>query len=365
MINFDSFSNANITNKPQSPDNIIDQLENLSDKELAAVKSFSESIDLHNYEIVINYGKSIQKQAAMLADKTLKLAKSTPYTDVTLSIAQLVYAIAQFSKNDNNNVIADFFDKIKSRISFKPFDPVSTEETIDLIEKKIIGHTLSIEKDIKILDKIYLENMSLYKSLTMYIKSGEFAVERAKKELDQMKRTASINGNMPLLASADSYFNLIDMFEQKLYDIRLTRTICLQYAPQIQMIKNSDILLLMKLQSSIVNTISTWKRSLFLTVKSENALKSAKTVAALSGAATDFSINSNNTFGSNLKFAKDIYVKQNMIDVESVDVVNEQIATAAFEYMDLEDANAEERTKAQQIMQESEDNLKNKFTEGC
>ena len=363
MIDFSSLENPKNTNKIQSIGSITDTIESLTQEEYAQVVAFSQKIDLHNNDIIINYGKTIQRQSAALADKTLNAAKSIPYSDVMLSVAQLIYAVNKLTGNvDSNGVVSKFFNSIKNRFDFRPFDLNTTKATIDLIEKKIVGHTLYIEKDIQTLNKIYDENMMLYKSLTLYIKAAELAIERSKKELEQIKKEASTTGNKLLSLNADGYANQIEMFEQKLYDIRLTRTVCLQYAPQIKMIQNNDMLLLMRLQSSIVNTLPIWKRDIFLAIESKNSMDIAKNIGFLSDKTNSSIHNNNSFFAENMKNSKDKLKSQNMIDAYAVESINNQIIDAAYEYMETEEQDIECRTNAQKIIQNSEETLKNKFS---
>ena len=363
MIDFSSLENPKNTNKIQSIGSITDTIESLTQEEYAQVVAFSQKIDLHNNDIIINYGKTIQRQSAALADKTLNAAKSIPYSDVMLSVAQLIYAVNKLTGNvDSNGVVSKFFNSIKNRFDFRPFDLNTTKATIDLIEKKIVGHTLYIEKDIQTLNKIYDENMMLYKSLTLYIKAAELAIERSKKELEQIKKEASTTGNKLLSLNADGYANQIEMFEQKLYDIRLTRTVCLQYAPQIKMIQNNDMLLLMRLQSSIVNTLPIWKRDIFLAIESKNSMDIAKNIGFLSDKTNSSMHNNNSFFAENMKNSKNKLKSQNMIDAYAVESINNQIIDAAYEYMETEEQDIECRTNAQKIIQNSEETLKNKFS---
>ena len=363
MIDFSSLENPKNTNKIQSIDSITNTIESLTQEEYAQVVAFSQKIDLHNNDIIINYGKTIQRQSAALADKTLNAAKSIPYSDVMLSVAQLIYAVNKLTGNvDSNGIVSKFFNSIKNRFDFRPFDLNTTKATIDLIEKKIVGHTLYIEKDIQTLNKIYDENIMLYKSLTLYIKAAELAIERSKKELERMKKEASATGNKLLLLNADGYANQIEMFEQKLYDIRLTRTVCLQYAPQIKMIQNNDMLLLMRLQSSIVNTLPIWKRDIFLAIESKNSMDIAKNIGFLSDKTNSSMHNNNSFFAENMKNSKNKLKSQNMIDAYAVESINNQIIDAAYEYMETEEQDIECRTNAQKIIQNSEATLKNKFS---
>ena len=53
--------------------------------------------------------------------------------------------------------------------------------------------------------------------------------------------------------------NAVSRFEKKVHDLKLSKTIAIQTAPQIRLIQNNDKVLVDKVQSAIYNTIPLWK----------------------------------------------------------------------------------------------------------
>ena len=47
----------------------------------------------------------------------------------------------------------------------------------------------------------------------------------------------------------------VNRFEKKVHDLKLSRTIAIQTAPQIRLIQNNDKLLVDKIQTAVLNTI--------------------------------------------------------------------------------------------------------------
>lgn len=56
----------------------------------------------------------------------------------------------------------------------------------------------------------------------------------------------------------------VNRFEKKIHDLKLTRHVTLQTAPQIRLIQETNEILADKIQSSIVNTVPMWKQQMSL-----------------------------------------------------------------------------------------------------
>ena len=72
-----------------------------------------------------------------------------------------------------------------------------------------------------------------------------------------------------------------DRFEKKLHDLKLTRQVSMQMAPQIRLLQNNDSLLVERIQSTLSNTLPLWKSQMVLALglhHSQQALKAQQAV---------------------------------------------------------------------------------------
>ena len=79
----------------------------------------------------------------------------------------------------------------------------------------------------------------------------------------------------------------INRFEKKIYDLKATRIISIQMAPQIRILQNNDAELVEKIQSSITNTIPLWKNKIVLALGISNSKKALKQQQAVSQLTND------------------------------------------------------------------------------
>ena len=77
---------------------------------------------------------------------------------------------------------------------------------------------------------------------------------------------------------------IINRFEKRIYDLKTTRIISIQMAPQIRLIQNNDSELVEKIQSSLINTIPLWKNQIVIALgitNARNALGAQKQVTQM------------------------------------------------------------------------------------
>lgn len=60
------------------------------------------------------------------------------------------------------------------------------------------------------------------------------------------------------------YEEAVVRFEKKVHDLKISKVIAIQTAPQIRLIQNNDKILVSRIQSAIYNTIPLWKNQLVL-----------------------------------------------------------------------------------------------------
>lgn len=146
-------------------------------------------------------------------------------------------------------------------------------------------------------------------------------------------------------------------FEKKIYDLKLSKTMAIQTAPQIKLIQNNDKLLVDKIQTAILNTIPLWKGQMVIALglsRQQNALKMQREVT--------------NTTNELLKKNSEL-LKQNttgvlkesergIIDIETLQKVNEDLITTIEEGIKIQQEGREKRAKAEIELANLEKKLK-------
>ena len=216
------------TTKPAVPETtaekVLAEVEQLTPEEQAQIEAFSQKIDIHKSEIVMNYGATIQKQSASIATKTLQDVKTKNTGEVSGLLVEMVGAMNGLAGgNDHSGIIQKFMQKIKGTAIAVRTKNESAEKTLERIEKQLEGHKLTLQKDIQMLDNLYEENWETFKALTLYIKAAEIASEKARnEELPALYAKAEETGLPEDAMKADEFAKQCDQFDKQIHNLRLT-----------------------------------------------------------------------------------------------------------------------------------------------
>ena len=337
---------------------VLTEVERLTPEEQAQIEAFSDKIDLHKSEIVVNYGATVQKQSAAIATKTLQDVKTKNTGEISGLLVEMVSAMDGLEGGkDQGGFLSGLLRKVKkSAVSVRTRNE-SAEKTLDRIEKQLEGHKLNLQKDIAMLDALYDENWDTFKALTMYIKAAELAVEKAKNgELAELYAKAEASGLPEDAMKADNFAKSINQFEKQVHNLRLTRTSCLQSAPQIRMIQQNDQDMAMKLQSSIVNTMPLWRKKIAMSIAINNNLMAAEAANAVDDLTNRMLREQAAQFHmSVVESAKSS--QRSIIDIETIDYVNKEITGAVLDYIAIEQKGAADRQAAVGVIANSEREL--------
>lgn len=337
---------------------ILEKVEQLTPEEQKQITDFAKKIDIHKTEIVTNYGETIQKQSASIATRTLHEVKTKDTGEVADLLIEMVGAmngVAQ--KEDTGGFISEFFKKVKNKAITVRSRNESAEKTLERIEKKLQGHQLILQKDIQMLDDLYDENWNTFKALTLYIKAAEIALDKAlNEELPAMYAKAQQTGLPEDAMLADDFAKQCDQFDKQIQNLRLTRTTCLQSAPQIKMIQKVDQDMAMKLRSSIVNTMPLWRNKLAMAIVQQNTI----TAVNASNAVDDLTNRMLQEQAAQFHTAVIESAKasqRSIIDVETISIVNKEITDAVLEYIAIEEKGRQDRKQAVKVIADSERDL--------
>ena len=339
-------------------DKVLAEVERLTPEEQNQIAEFSKKIDIHKSEIVMNYGATIQKQSAAIATKTLQDVKTKNTGEVSGLLIEMVTAMSGLSGGeDHGGFIRKFMQKIKGTAVTIRTRNESAEKALERIEKQLEGHKLTLQKDIQMLDALYDENWETFKALTLYIKAAEIASNKARnEELPALYAKAQESGLPEDAMKADEFAKQCDQFDKQVHNLRLTRTNCLQSAPQIKMIQHNDMDMAMKLQSSIVNTMPLWRKKIAMSIAINNNMQAVEASNAVDDITNRMLREQAEQFHmSVVESAK--ASQRSIIDIETIDYVNKEITGAVLDYIAIEQQGQRDRQNAVKVIADSEREL--------
>lgn len=253
----------------------------LSKSQQSSVNKIVKNIDIYNTQEVIQYGLGAQTEISEFTGSILDTvrAKDTGYVGETLTGLMTrvqdidVGNFGQGSFMKRIPVIGPLFNKSKKFIA--KYEKLSTQ--VDTILDNLEIAKLDLFKDIELLDRLYDKNINYVKKIEVYIIAGTIKLkELNEKVLPELKKKADETNNPSDIQKFNDVKNIVTNFERKLHDLKLTRMIAIQTAPQIRIIQSNDQSLAEKIQGSMVHTIPLWKSQMVLALsamRQEKALK--------------------------------------------------------------------------------------------
>ena len=229
---------------------------------------------------------------------------------------------------------------------------------IDRIGASLDRSRADMMKDIATFDVLYDKNLEYFKALELYIVAGEEKVkEMHETTLPKLRSDAAKSADPMAAQVVNDFEESVKRFEKKVHDLKLSKMIAIQTAPQIRLIQNSDKDLVDRIQSAIYNTIPLWKNQMVIAL----GLSRQKLAIEQTRAVND---TTNRLLTRNAELLKQNTIevaKENergIVDIETVKKVNENLISTIEETMKIQQEGRAKRVAAEKELAQCEDKLK-------
>ena len=210
---------------------------------------------------------------------------------------------------------------------------------------------------------MYKQNLDCFREFALYIEAGKERVEEIKTEtIPKLRADAQASGDPMDAQLVRDFEDEVDRFEKKIYDLELSRTIAVQTAPQIKMIQNNDRVLMDKIQTAILNTISIWKSQFVIAMGLNNQQRVLKMQREITDTTNSMLLKNSELLKTNtLETAKES--NRGIVDIETLQKVNDNLINTIEETIKIQNEGRQQRSEAEKALVQIEDNLKNKLIE--
>lgn len=337
----------------------------LTEEEKRAVDEFNEKIDVFDSTQILQYGAPAQSKISEFSDSILEGVKTKNTGDVGELLADLVGQIKSFdaSIDGNNKGLFKIFSNVKKEINTLIAKYSKIETNINTIEKGLDKNKIQLLKDISTFDEMYDKNLEYFKEISLYIIAGERKLDELRNVvLPELKKKAEETGEQLDVQKVQDMEAQINRFEKKIYDLKTTRIISIQMAPQIRLLQNNDAELVEKIQSSITNTIPLWKNQMVLALGINNAKKSLKEQQAVSNLTNEMlKKNSEKLKQGTIDIAKES--ERAIVDIETLKKTNKDLIETLDTVIKIHEDGRAKRAETEVELQNIEKELKEKILE--
>lgn len=272
--------------KPASVEAVRAQVEELSPEQRVRVEEVKNSIDLMDSQAVLQYGVGAQRNISSFSDNILTQVRSKDSGYVGELMSDLVLKVKEV---DVDGLDEGFLDKLpflkNASRAVKKFMQryEKLEVQIDRIEQQLDQARMQMLKDITMFDGLYEKNLEYFRELQIYIAAGEEKLKELQEiTLPQLHAEATAKGDAMSAQVVRDFEDTVNRFEKKIHDLKLSKTVAIQTAPQIRLIQNNDKMLVDKIQTAILSTIPLWKSQIVIALglhRQESVLKMQRSVS--------------------------------------------------------------------------------------
>lgn len=368
----DKLKEENISNLTQNSKEVTDEkiekslnYDELSESEKKAVDEFIAKIDVMDQNLVLQYGAKAQNKISAFSDNILEDVKTKDIGDTGELLANLVGEIKSFNSSigTSKKGIFKLFNSAKKEISTIIAKYNKIEKNVDIIENNLEKNKVTLLKDIALFDTMYDKNLEYFKEISLYIIAGERKLEELKnKTLPAAKAKFEETHEQLDAQKIQDLENQINRFEKKIYDLKTTRIISIQMAPQIRLLQNNDAELVEKIQSSITNTIPLWKNQMVLALGINNSKKALESQQAVSNLTNDMlKKNSETLKQGSIEIAEE--AEKAIIDIETLKKTNQDLIETIDNVIKIHEEGHAKRMEAEAELENIEKELKSKLIE--
>ena len=339
---------------------VTKQTEALTPAERKQVDEIKSKIDLMNSGYALQFGSGAQKNMADFSDSLLSQVRTKDSGEVGALLTDLSGKINEFNRKESDS----FVKKLpligalvsKGETMLASYEKLSTK--VDKIQSELEKSKTTMMKDIMLFDALYQKNLEYFKHLELYIRAGEEKLEEMRSTVLPKLRADAAASADPMAGQVVSDFESnVDRFEKKVHDLKISKTIAIQTAPQLRLIQNNDKILVERVQSAIYNAIPLWKNQIVIALgltRQQNVLKMQQAISdttneLLKRNAEMLKINSIETAKEN---------NRSIVDIETVRKVNDDLVTTIEETLKIQQEGRQARQSAEQELLQIENRLK-------
>lgn len=327
----------------------------------------AKQIDPANHQAMISYGTPAQSKLLSFSHTMLEHVQKKDVGEVGTIINDLMKKFSDVDPDELKPEKSSFFARMFGKISGSVQEVLSkyqkTGAQIDRISVKLERSKNALLSDIVMLDKLYDNNKEYFHALNVYIAAGELKLEELhEKTIPELKKRAEESNDQMKFQEVNDMIQFADRLDKRLYDLKLSREITIQSAPQIRLIQNTNQALVEKIQSSIMTAIPLWKNQVAIALtllRQRHAVEAQKKVSKTTNDlllknAEMLKVNTIETAREN---------ERGLVDIETLKKTQENLISTLEETLRIQEEGRNKRRQAEHDLANMENDLRMKLLE--
>lgn len=324
-------------------------------------------IDPQNNQSISQYGTEAQSKLLDFSHGMLEHVQNQDVGEIGSILTDLMKKLEQVNPEELSPAKKGLLSRVFGRVSSSVNEILSryqkTGTQIDRISTKLDRSREALIGDNELLNELFVKNKDYYDALNIYIAAGEIKLEELETKLiPEMKRKAEESGSQMAFQEVNDLVQFADRLEKRTHDLKLSRQITIQSAPQIRLIQNTNQALVEKIQSSIMTAIPLWKNQVAIALtllRQRNAVEAQKQVSQTTN---DLLLRNAELLKTNsVETAREN--ERGLVDIDTLKQTQESLMATIEETISIQAEGRKKRNEAEKELIGMEEELKQKLLE--
>jgi uncharacterized protein YaaN involved in tellurite resistance len=353
------------TNMPITEEKNPKLIDVIPEEDREKALELAKQIDPKNHQSIVSYGTQAQTKLLSFSHTMLEHVQKKDIGEVGTIISDLMKKFNNIDpdelKPEKKSIMKRMFRKLSSSVQELLSKYQKTSAQIDRITVKLERNKDVLLSDIAMLEKLYEYNKEYFRALNVYIAAGELKLEELhQKEIPALRKAAEATNDQMKYQEVNDLIQFADRLEKRLHDLKLSRQITIQSAPQIRLIQNTNQVLVEKIQSSILTAIPLWKNQVAIALtmfRQRHAVEAQKQVTKTTNEL--LLKNAEMLKTNNIETAK--LNERGLVDIETLKKTQQNLISTLEETLKIQDEGRRKRLEAEQELRAMENDLKQKL----
>lgn len=324
----------------------------------------AKQIDEQNMSAVIAYGSNAQKKLSEFSHGMLNKVQLKDTGEIADVLTDLMHQLESSNPRDltaSPNIFQKFFGKIKASIAETQARYQKIGTSIDRVAIRLEREKNELLNDNLMLEQLYQKNKDYFEALNIYIAAGELKMQELQEEIIPAAiEKAKASGDQMDVQTVNDLNQFLDRLDKRTHDLRLTRQMTVQQAPQIRMIQNTNQALAEKIQVSVHTAIPLWENQVMIALtllRQQNAAVSQRQVSQTT----------NDLLKRNADMLKQSAIdtaresERGVIDIETLQHTQNSLIETIEQTLEIQREGRRQRQIAEQELQLMEGQLRDKL----
>lgn len=339
--------------------------ERFSEDDMKRIQDIKSKIQPLDNDALITYGSNAQEALSKFSHQMLNEVQSKDVGPIGDTLESLMKKLKEIDPdeltNDKKNIVSRLFGRMKKSVNELISKHQSVASQVDRISIQLEHAKEILVKDVHLLDNLYDQNKDYFDAINIYIAAAELKKEEIETEvLPALREKADQSGNQMEVQDVNDMMQYINRLEKRLHDLKLSRQITLQSAPQIRMIQNINQTLAEKIQSSILTSIPLWKNQMAIALTLLRQESASKAQQAVTNTTNELLTKNSEMLKQNsLRTAREN--ERGIVDIETLKVTQDNLVTTIEETLQIQAEGSQKRKEAETELVQMEEDLKTRL----